>query len=76
MIWHKTDIYTISIVEDTGLGGTYFTPVIKWANRNEKGPKVRTARRASAWAARRVCNRLGDAAIDLVDREGEEVLTW
>lgn len=76
MIWHKTDIYTITIVEDTHKGGTCFRAVITWANSEEKGPKVHTVRRASAWAARRVCDRLGDAAIDLVDREGEEVLKW
>lgn len=76
--WYKTDLFTIRIVrEDHGMnGGIYVVPEIQWANQTERGPKTRSQEVAKTWAGRRVCTRLGDAAIAMVDKEGEEILTW
>ena len=76
MIWHETDLYTISVEETTDLGGTYHRPVIKWANRVERGPRMRRHVRAVMWAVKRICNQIGDAAVELMEKEGEEVLKW
>jgi hypothetical protein len=76
MIWHKTDLYTVTITKDISRLGTHWQPVINWANKRELGPRMRSHRRAAAWAASRVCTRLGEAAMEMTDREGQEVLTW
>ena len=76
MIWHKTDIYTIAITPGVDQRGDYFHATISWARKEERGPKVRSQERAVLWAAKQVCNRLGDAAVELAEKGGEEVLTW
>jgi len=77
-VWYRTDLFTIRIVrEDHGInGGVYVVPEIQWANKTERGPKTRSREVAITWAGRRVCTRLGDEAMKMVDKEGEEILTW
>ena len=76
MIWHKTDVYTVEITREDDYGRTSYRPVIHWLNARNRGPKVHSEARARQWAAQRICTRLGDAAVEICELEGAEVMSW
>jgi hypothetical protein len=77
MKWYKSDIVTIDLISEQAINRRrQWRAVITWANMTEESPRFYKRKCARAWAARRVCNRLGDEALYLVEKEGEAVLTW
>lgn len=76
MIWLTTKLFTVMLNEETGLGVTHYRPVIKWANKLEDGPRFRRRKRAQHWAAQRICSEVNKAVIELIELEGDDIISW